>query len=163
MLRLDINLLFTIINVLIIFWIIKKFLFKPIHKILDARQAEIDKQYKDAEAVQNAADSLKKEYETAQKNIAQESRGVLEEAKEKAYEEYDRILADAKEEASKIVNDARNSAKLESEKYMQNAKEQVTELVLEATAKIMASKQDSASDKELYDQFIAKTGEQSVR
>lgn len=163
MLRLDINLLFTVINVLIIFWIVKKFLFKPIHKILDARQAEIDKQYKDVQTAQNAADALKKECEDAQKNMEAESKVVLEEAKQKAYEEYDRILADAKEEASKIVSDAEKNAKAESEKYMETAKQQVADLVLEATAKIMASKQSSKSDRELYDEFIAKTGEQSVR
>ena len=44
MLRLDINIVWTILNLLIIFAIVKIFLIKPIHKILDARQAEIDKQ-----------------------------------------------------------------------------------------------------------------------
>lgn len=48
MLRLDINIVWTILNLLIIFAIVKIFLIKPIHKILDARQAEIDKQYADA-------------------------------------------------------------------------------------------------------------------
>ena len=43
MLRLDINIVWTILNLLIIFAIVKIFLIKPIHKILDARQAEIDK------------------------------------------------------------------------------------------------------------------------
>ena len=50
MLRLDINIVWTILNLLIIFAIVKIFLIKPIHKILDARQAEIDKQYADAKA-----------------------------------------------------------------------------------------------------------------
>lgn len=160
MLRLDINLLFTIINVLIIFGIIKIFLFKPIHKILDARQAEIDKQYKDVKTAQAAADALKKECEDARKNMETESRAVLEEAKEKAYEEYDRILADAKEEASKIITDAKKNAKLASDKYMEDAKVQVADLVLEATSKMMASTHNAESDRELYNQFIAKTGEQ---
>ena len=52
MLRLDINIVWTILNLLIIFAIVKIFLIKPIHKILDARQAEIDKQYADAKAAQ---------------------------------------------------------------------------------------------------------------
>ena len=55
MLRLDINIVWTILNLLIIFAIVKIFLIKPIHKILDARQAEIDKQYADAKAAQDSA------------------------------------------------------------------------------------------------------------
>ena len=44
MLRLDLNLVWTIINMLIIYAIYRKFLYQPVHKVLDARQAEIDKQ-----------------------------------------------------------------------------------------------------------------------
>ena len=62
MLRLDINIVWTILNLLIIFAIVKIFLIKPIHKILDARQAEIDKQYADAKAAQDSANELKGQY-----------------------------------------------------------------------------------------------------
>ena len=82
MLRLDINIVWTILNLLIIFAIVKIFLIKPIHKILDARQAEIEQ-----------------------------------------------------------------------------AQEQIAGLVVEATAKLVAAKQNADSDRELYNQFIAKTGE----
>ncbi len=63
MLKLDINLVFTILNVLILYVLVRKFLFKPVHNILEARQAEIDKQYEDVKAAQDAADELKKKYE----------------------------------------------------------------------------------------------------
>ena len=65
MLRLDINIVWTILNLLIIFAIVKIFLIKPIHKILDARQAEIDKQYADAKAAQDSAEELKTKYEAS--------------------------------------------------------------------------------------------------
>ena len=65
MLRLDINIVWTILNLLIIFAIVKIFLIKPIHKILDVRQAEIDKQYADAKAAQDSANELKGQYEAS--------------------------------------------------------------------------------------------------
>lgn len=49
MLKLDINLVFTVINLLIIYFILSKFLFKPVKNILAKRQEEIDKQYAEAE------------------------------------------------------------------------------------------------------------------
>ena len=45
MLRLDWNLLFTVINLLLLFVLMKMFLFKPVQKILDERQAEADRQF----------------------------------------------------------------------------------------------------------------------
>ena len=77
MLRLDINIVWTILNLLIIFAIVKIFLIKPIHKILDARQAEIDKQYADAKAAQDSADELKTKYEASLSGVQAEKEGIL--------------------------------------------------------------------------------------
>ena len=48
MLRLDINLVFTIINLLIWYAIIRIFLFKPINKVIDKRSAAIQEKYDEA-------------------------------------------------------------------------------------------------------------------
>ena len=53
MLRLDINLLFTVINLIIIYVIIRKLLFKPVKKIIAQREAEINKQYEDAKTTED--------------------------------------------------------------------------------------------------------------
>lgn len=101
MLRLDINIVWTILNLLIIFAIVKIFLIKPIHKILDARQAEIDKQYADAKAAQDSAEELKTKYEASLSGVQAEKEGILNEARGKASNEYDRIVADAQTEAKR--------------------------------------------------------------
>ena len=48
MLRIDINLIFTVINVLVLCAAVRIFLWKPIHKILDERQAQADSMLTDA-------------------------------------------------------------------------------------------------------------------
>lgn len=58
MLRLDINLLFTVINLIIIYVIIRKLLFKPVKKIIAQRETDINKQYEDAKATQHALSVL---------------------------------------------------------------------------------------------------------
>lgn len=160
MLRLDMNLVWTIINLLIIYAIVKKFLFKPVKNILAARQAEIDQQYADAQKAQDAAEAMKKQYEESMNGIAEEKENILNETRDKASNEYNRIIADAQTEAGKIKSDAKKSADAEKEKYMQQAREQIADLVVAATAKLVASQQNEETDRELYNQFIAKTGEQ---
>jgi F-type H+-transporting ATPase subunit b len=160
MLRLDINLVFTIINLLIIYFIVAKSLFKPINKILAKRQEEIDKQYADAKVATDKANELKAQYEDSIKGIDDEKTAVVNEARTKAGAEYDRIVADAHAEADKLVDNAKRLAKVEQEKSIRQAKEQIADLVVEATAKVVASGQGSDADRELYNQFLAKTGEQ---
>lgn len=52
-----------LINLLLLFLLLKHFLFKPVQNILNARQAEIDKSYADAETAQTRAEELRDEYE----------------------------------------------------------------------------------------------------
>jgi len=158
MLKLDINLLFTVINILILYFIVRRFLFKPLQKILDARQTEIEKQYADARDTQDEADKAKKQYEESLAGIENEKTAILADSREKASAEYERILAEAKSEADRIVVDARKNAAAEKQKRIQEAEEQIADLVVEATAKISGTKQNAENDRALYDQFIAKTG-----
>ena len=63
MLRLDINLVFTIINLLVLYFLMKKFLFKPVNNIIAQREEAIKKQFDEADEAQKKADDLKKQYE----------------------------------------------------------------------------------------------------
>ena len=158
MLRIDLNLLWTVINVLIIFGIVKKFLLKPVNKILAARQEEIDKQYADAKAAEENARQLEEQTKAAMNGIEEQKNETLKEARGKAEEEYQRRVAEAKAEADKILADARILADREQEKRMEQAQNQIADLVVAAAAKLVASKAGEEEDKALYDQFLAKTG-----
>ena len=158
MLRLDINLVFTVINLLITYFILRKFLFKPIHKVVEQRKEEIDRQYAGAKETEEKALALKAQYEESLSSVEAEKAKAVNEARTKAGEEYDRIVSDAKTEADKMLANARKQADLEQEKSVREA--QIAELVVAATAKVVASGQGQAADRELYNQFLAKTGEQ---
>lgn len=160
MLRLDINLVFTIINLLIIYFIIRRFLFKPVKNVLAQRQEEIDKQFADAKKAEEEAMKLKQQYEDSMSGIEEQRRETVNEARIKAGEEYNRIVADAKVEADKLIENSKKAAEQEKEKSVREAKEQIADLVVAATAKVVASGQGEAADREIYNQFLAKTGEQ---
>lgn len=161
MLKLDINLLFTVINILLLYGIVRKFLFRPVQKILDERQAQIDRQYADAQDAQTAAEELKRRYETSLENIDGEKEAILGEARGKADEERGRVLAEARTQADKILEDAKKAADEEQQRRMQQAQEEIADLVVAATAKVAASRQSAEADRELYNQFIARTGEKA--
>ena len=158
MLRIDINLLWTVINMLLIFFVIKRFLFKPVHQILNARKAEVDKQFADAKEAKDSAELLKKQVQEQMNGIDEQKAELISEARGKATKEYERILADAKTQADKIVADAHVQVKRDRDKQVQEAQEHIADLVVAATAKLVADKSNADEDRELYNQFINKAG-----
>ncbi|MDR2042992.1 MAG: F0F1 ATP synthase subunit B [Clostridium sp.] len=161
MLRLDLNLVWTMVNLLLLFFLVKRFLFRPIHKILEARQAEIDRQYADAKTTQESAQILKRQYETAMADVAAEEETVISEAKTKAEREYIHILEEAEGKAHQILAEAEEAADREWEKRMQQAKEELADLVVSAVTKVVYSNAGEMVDQDLYGRFLAGTGEGS--
>ncbi len=161
MLRFDLNAVWTVINLLILYFLVKKFLFKPVKKIIEAREKEIEKQYEDAKAVTNEANEIKMEYEASMVEMEAEKVSIIKEARNKASLEHDNIVANAKEEAEKIIAQANVTAKKEQEKRMIQVQTEIADLVVTATAKMVASKTSADEDRALYNQFIAKMGEKS--
>ena len=84
MLRFDINFVFTIINVLILFAVVKIFLIGRVHKILDARKAIVDEQFSEAEKKLEEADKTKQQYEDSIKDIEEEKERRFTEARNQA-------------------------------------------------------------------------------
>ena len=55
MLKLDMNLLWTVVNVLIMYALLRKFLFKPVQDVIAKRQQMVDASMADAQEAKNKA------------------------------------------------------------------------------------------------------------
>ena len=154
MLRLDLNLVFTIINLLIWYVIIRKFLFKPINDIITKREDAIKARYAEAEQLKQEAQEEKTKSEQYQAQIESEKAKIMAAAQADARVEFDQIVADA--QAGQIVESSKKEAALQKEKVMNKAEQEIRGLILEAAVKSMQSQN---SDEALYDQFLTKAGE----
>ncbi len=154
MLRIDINLLFTIINVLLLFAVVKIFLIRPVHKILDKRREEVEEKYAEADKITEAALSSKREYEDSIKNIEEEKERRFAEARNQANSEYERLMEQAKKESEKIINSAKKEAEEEREIRLKRANQEITDLVAMAAERIVTADQNEDMNKELYDRFL---------
>ena len=86
------NILATVINILVLFLLMQKFLVKPLMNVIEKRENMINSQFKEAEAAETEAKSLKAKYEDSLKNAHDESISILNKAKTNAQAEYDRIV-----------------------------------------------------------------------
>ncbi|MBR6568936.1 MAG: ATP synthase F0 subunit B, partial [Clostridia bacterium] len=89
------SILISLANLLIMFIILKKFLFKPVQKVFAQRQEQVDKIYGDAEQDRNAAVSMKQEYEARLSAAREEADGIVRNAVQSAQRRGDAIVAEA--------------------------------------------------------------------
>ena len=156
MLRIDINLIFTVINILVLFGGLWLVLFKPVRKILDERQAEADREYDEAKQKQAEADSLKEKYDASLAEIEESRDRTMQEARNKAGDEYQRIIGNAEEQAKDITERATIEAENQKKKILKSAEEEIADMVFEAAGKVAGTAGGADFDRALYDEFLSK-------
>ena len=151
-----INFICMIINLLILYVLMKKFLFGRVDKILEKRKEEIENDYAEAAKKNEEATKVKKEYQEQLAAIDVEKERVIREADQRANTEYTRIVDDANRKAEEIIRKAKQTADQETEAAMKEQEKQIEKLVLAAAGKIAASQSESDNSR-LYDRFLAET------
>lgn len=154
MLKFDWNILFMLINLVIFYLLMKRFFFKPIIRTMDKRKEMIEKQFEDAENINNEANELKSQYEEKILNINDESDKIISKAKESAKEEYGRILNKAEIDVRRLKEDARKEIDAECENARRAAKEDIANLAMEAAAKVVGANISDQTNSELFDEFL---------
>lgn len=159
MIKIDINLVFTIINLLVLYLLMKKFLFGPIIKVMDVRKAMIDQQFAGAKEQEDQAKALKEQYEGALKSAREESFQIMEQARKEAKAQADKTVEDTQAKVSAMLAKAQEDINTERENAMRQMKDDVASLAMEAAGKIIAKNSGADQDLSLYDQFIEKAGD----
>jgi F-type H+-transporting ATPase subunit b len=155
----DLNLVWTIINLVVLYLLLRHFLIGPVMNIMDQRKQMIEDGFKNAQTAQEDANRLKQEYETALNGAKQESVQLIEDARKSAKVEYDRIINEAGEKAGTMIESAKESVRIEREQTMKELKSQIAGLAAASAAKIIGRNADDKEGQSLYDQFLKEAGE----
>ena len=160
MLKFDIvNFVCVVVNLLVLYVLMKKFVFGRVTKIIDARQALLEEKKASVAKAQEEADRLRKEYEKSLENANETSVQIVKEAKSRARAEYNKIMARAAADAEAMKAGAAKAIATEREKQMDDLHVQIMDLAVEAAGRIMAEKSSPETDKALYDAFIKEAGD----
>jgi F-type H+-transporting ATPase subunit b len=149
-----VNIICTILNLLILYWAFKKFLFGRVDAILERRREEADVATKAADKAIEEARATKKEYEEKISMADEEKEQILADIKKEGYVEYDRIIAEAHKKGEEIILEARHNAETEADRTKEVYASELKKMVIDAATKIAATKHSSEEDSNLYDKFI---------
>ena len=106
----------SLLNLFLLFLIVKKFLFKPVKKVLESRQQKIDAQYSEAESALASAKESERELNERLNAAHKTADDIVKEATELGERRKEKLLDDAHAEAETIIRRARTDAELEKKK-----------------------------------------------
>lgn len=159
MLKFDINVVFTIINLLVLYFLAKKFLFDRVNQIIDQRQQMVDDEYNAAKAAREQAEADQKTYTEALAQAESEVDSILKDGKEKARVEYNLVLAQAQAEAQTEIAKAHASIARDKEETMRSIQTEVGQLVALAAGKVMETEVPEEVGQRLYQEMMTQAGE----
>ena len=143
------NLVYTIINLIVLFLLLRHFLITPVSDIMEKRRQMIADGLQGAQDAQSDAQKMKQEYEDALKGAKLESAAIVEKARSEAKTEYDRIVS----KAGDLLEAAKENVRIEREKTMKDLQTQIAGLAMASAEKIVGDKEQN-----IYDQFLGEVG-----
>ena len=149
----------SLLNLVIIFLILKKFLFKPVKKILKSRQDNIDSSYAKANADRLEAASSKAELEKRLSEASATADSILQDATVNAERRREKIVEDASKEAADIIRQAKADAELERKKVGDKVKAQIADVSTALAEKLIERELTAEDHSRLIDSFISELGE----
>ena len=160
MLELQVStIVFTVINLLILYVVLKKVLFGRVNRVLQARADLIQQNLSGAEQGKAQADELKAEYEQKLARAHAEAAEIVAQAKTRGAQEYQAIMDQAQDEVRRTQAQAQAQNQADREEMLRSARREVAQLAVMAAAKVAQRELDEQSDRAIAEQFLAEAGE----
>lgn len=153
------TIIFTIINLLVLYFFFRKFLFGRVNAVLEEREQLIHKEISEAEANNAKAQELQKEYEAKLAGAHEEAAQLVAGAKACADQAYAARMAEAEADAKQVSAEAENRLAAERSEMLRSARAEVAKLAVLAATEVAGKRLDTDSDRALAEEFLEKVGE----
>ena len=151
--------LFVLLNTLTVIFVGTKFLFKPVMKMIETRQTEIDDMYASADAAEKNAKALENEYNEKLAAAKDTSERIIKEAVARGQSREEEIIRQANRDAAAIMDKANADIELEKKKAINEAKDEISDLAMAIAGKVVGRSLTDADHAQLVESFIDELGE----
>lgn len=150
-----------ICNLFIQMYLIKRFLFKPVHEILEKRRAAADAEIIQAEETKAKAEAIRAEYERNMQDARQKTKEILDSARNTAAIQSEKILKEAQDQTFAMKNKAEKEIAQEKKKAVNEVKGEIGDMAVEIAGKVIEREINEKDHEKLIDEFISNVGEVS--
>ena len=155
------TMIFQICNLLILAKLLKKFLFKPVQKILNQRQQEIDSSYQKAEEDRNTAEKLKDEYTQRLASARDEADTLVRNAVAEANHRGEAIVDEANQTAAHLKRKAEDEIAQERLKVYDSLKNDISDMAVAIAGKVVGREINAEDQAHLVDDFLQNAGDKA--
>lgn len=153
------TLVISMINFLVLVFILRKFLYGPICGILETRKEEVIDNLNQAEAAKVEAQKLKEEYALQIKDAKNEAQEIINRATQIGEQTKTDIVAEAREEAAKLTQKAQEEINREKSQALNELRSEVANLAVLAAGKIVGKSIDVKDHEAMVNNFVKEVGE----
>ena len=158
MVELDMTIVAQMINFALAMFIIIKFGYKPVRKMMDEREALISSQLDAAAKAKIEAERMRLDYEQSLKRANQDAQDVIARAKKTAETQTAELLERARAESVKLLDQTRATLAMEREETLREIKAEVADLSVQVAGKILGQSMDASMHQQLVDESIEQMG-----
>lgn len=149
------TMLFAWINLVILYFILRKLVFKPIMNMIESRQNEIDTMYKQADEYLDTAKSDKQKCEQELAEVREVGEQYMKDVVKKAQEREEEIIREANDNARRTLERAEQQILLEKKQIENELKDKISDMALEIAEAVIERDIDGGEHAALIDDFIS--------
>ena len=153
---LNLTIVFTLINALIIFLIFRIFLYKPVCKILDQRKEMAAKEIAEAQAAKESAQKTEQEYMERLAVAKEEAAEIMKQATARAQAR--EIINEANQKASEIRAKAEEAIERDKKRAMNEIKDEISDIVILAATKVVEKEISAKDNEDIISNFLVNVG-----
>jgi F-type H+-transporting ATPase subunit b len=143
-----------LLNFLILFALLSVFLYKPVLKKLDERQAKIKESLEMADKIKEQTSRSEEQIKAAVEDARKEGQLIIGQASQIAEKLKEEAKDGARKEAETIINKARDEIKLERDKSITELRSEFSNLTILAAEKIIRESLDAQKHHKLINEVL---------
>lgn len=148
-----------LVALLILFLVLRHFLWKPVTEFLKKRQDYVMQNMADSEKAKEESDKLKKEYEDKLDSAKQEASEIISSARAYSEDLKAKAIRDSKEEAKKEYEKGIKDLELERQKVLTSVNDDIVDMAILSAQKILKEEANQDVDRKMVESFLADLGE----
>ena len=144
----------SLCNLVILFLIVRRFLYKPVKRVLAERQAHVDGVYEAADEARRKAEADQAAWADRMAHAREEADAIVSRASENARLSSDLLVSDARARAEGIVRQAEEEAVLTQQKAQEGIRRELAGVSTELAEKVLGREINERDHRALIDRFI---------
>ena len=141
-------------NFTILLVLLKKFLYKPILKVLEERKTKIAQSLKSAEEIEKRLAEASSEQEKIIKTAHDAATALITETKKESKELAEKMLAETKTSIAEMLKTNQERLSLEKDQMLKEVKSDLADIVIAATSRVTKGTVDAEGNRKLVEDTL---------